>query len=223
MAEEAAAPKSKAPKSKKSGPDKATKAARTYERKVKALERHLKRIASKNARRRKKDKEEIRDDKRAVEALARLEKKGSVTPRRTPNSEKWTHVTKDLAHQHRLCGYRGNIVLRFGQQGMSLYEGQKPYAKRESERLTSKFMAALAAKKEAQAKEEADKRDKQREQRMIQEAAARRRMEEEKKKLGKSKSKTPSKPQAKAKQQDKPAVKKPEAKTAPKKKAPGKA
>lgn len=188
MTEEVAT-KTKAPKSKKSGPDRSTKIATTFKRKVAGLERHLKLHPG---------------DAAAQTALSKLEKKGTVTPRKAPNSEKWTHVTKDLAQMHRAVGYRGHGVLRFGQQGVGVFEGMRESTKLQHEVSVKKYFNKL---KQAAELKEAQK-EKEKNERLAKESAQRRRVEEEKKKL---KGKTAKKPSA-SKTPAKPAKPKPTAK-----------
>lgn len=197
---EEAAKKSKSPKSKKSGPDKATKEETSFSHKVRKIQKHLDRTIKKNLKRRKAGKEELNTDKQAETALGKLEKKGSATPRRTPNSEKWTHVTKDLAQLHRLCGYKGNGVLRFGQPGVGIFDGMKPSTKRWYESSVKKYLTKLRQASELKNAE----LQKQKEERLAKEATQKRRTEEERKKL---KGKTAKKPTSKAtKVGEKPAV-----------------
>lgn len=148
-------------KSKQPKPKKVSKndPAKTYANKMRKLQRHIKNIDKRNARRRKKGKPEINNDKKAEEALGKLDRKGTVTPRHKPHAEKWTRQTKDLAHQHRICGYNGNFALKFGQEGVSVYAGMKEYVAKHEEKRKAKFIDTLNKKR--QQEEELKKAERQ--------------------------------------------------------------
>lgn len=148
--------KSKQPKAKKVSKN---DPAKTFANKVRDLNRHLNKIAKRNARRRKKGKQEINNDKKAEEALGKLDRKGTVTPRHKPHAEKWTRQAKDLAHQHRICGYNGNFALKFGQEGVSVYAGMKEHLAKYEQKRKAKFIDNLNAKR--QQEEELKKAERQ--------------------------------------------------------------
>lgn len=110
------------------------KEARTFANKTRRLERHLR---------------AHQRDVPAYEAMKALEKRGSLkSVRSAPHNKRveWTRELRTLAQQHRLCGYNGNQVFKFGTKD-SIYAGMKEYHKRDLELVKKK--ASQPNKKES--------------------------------------------------------------------------